>query len=95
MFVRIRFDKGARIQKRPGKNRHLALAAAALLVPSAVMAGALGMWRLAADLGWTSGFAFVGGPLSHWVIWIVVAALLLGVAWKLNRYGHRGSEPPH
>jgi hypothetical protein len=88
MFVRIRFDKGARIQKKRGKNRHLALAAAALLVPSAVMAVALGSWRLAADLGWTSGFAFSGGPLSHWVVWIVVAVVLLAIAWRLNQYGH-------
>jgi hypothetical protein len=94
MFVRIRFDKGARIQRKRGKNRHLALAAAALLVPSAMMAVALGLWRLAADLGWASGFAFSGGPLAHWVVWIVVAAGLLWTAWRLNRYGHGSSEQP-
>jgi hypothetical protein len=94
MLVRIRFDKGARLQRKRGKNRHLALAAAALLVPSSMMAAVLGFWRLASDVGWASGFAFSGGPLSHWVIWIVLAGLMLGMAWRLNRYGHGDSAGP-
>ena len=87
MFVRIRFNKGAHIHKKRGKNRHLALAASALLIPCSLMAAVLGVWRVTTDLGWTSGFAFSSGPLAHWVMWILAAALLFAVALRLNRYG--------
>jgi hypothetical protein len=48
---------------------------AALLIPVAVLAGALGVWRLAADPGWTSQFFLASGLLSHWQVWITVAIL--------------------
>ena len=46
---------------------------AALLIPVDAMAGALGVWRLAADPGWTSHFFIPGGFLSHWQVWFAVA----------------------
>ena len=94
MLVRIRFDKAAHIHKKQGKNRHLALAAAALLIPSSLMACVLGFWRLAADLDWTSGFAISTGPFSHWQVWIVLAVVILWVALRLNRYGRGGTTRP-
>ena len=87
MRVRVRFDKGAHIHRKQGKNRHLALAAAALLMPMALMACVLAAWQLAGDLGFAVRFPIVDGPLSHWVIWVLVAGAMVMLAIRLNRYG--------
>ena len=60
-----------------------------LLVPVAVMASVLGIWRLAADLRITSDFAIPNGLFSHWQVWIAFAGLLSFLSRLLNRYGHR------
>ena len=87
MRVRIRFGRGRQFQRGKGKNQRLALAMSALLTPAAVMASALGFWRLAADMKWTGEFGIASGPFSHWQVWLTFAVLLQGVAWALNRYG--------
>src|SRR5690242_18195252 len=46
---------------------------AALLTPAAVIALALGLWRLAADLDWTETFPISNGLFSHWLVWIAIA----------------------
>ena len=96
MVIRIRFGRGATVTKTRVKNRRLALACAALLMPGALMAGVLGFWRVAADLNWTGEFAITRGPFSHWQVWIACATALLWLARLLNRYGKRPegeSEP--
>jgi hypothetical protein len=87
MVVRIRFGRGRQVQRGKGKNRKLALALSALLTPAAVMASALGFWRLAADLQWTGEFGIASGIFSHWQVWLTFAAILQSGAWVLNRYG--------
>jgi hypothetical protein len=87
MVVRIRFARGPRITGKRRKNQRFAAAVAALLTPAAVMALALGMWRIAADLNWTSSFYIESGPLSHWQVWFGAAALLQLCSHYLNRYG--------
>src|SRR5207248_7850597 len=87
MVLRIRFGRGRQIQRRTGKNRRLALALSALLTPAAVMASALGVWRLAADMKWTGEFGIASGIFSHWQVWLASAAVLQRGAWMLNRYG--------
>src|SRR3989304_3655586 len=94
MIVRIRFGRGPAVRRGRGKNRRLAWAAGALLTPAAVMAFALAAWRLSTDLGWARQFAFSDGLLSHWQVWLGVAALLEMCAWALNRYGGRASLGP-
>jgi hypothetical protein len=89
MIVRIRFGKGRPVQRTLGKNRHLALAFGALLIPASLMAYALGFWRLAADMGLTRTPG-VTGIFSHWQACIGLAVLLSGAASILNRYGGRG-----
>ncbi len=76
MVVRIRFGTGRKVQRNKGKNRRVALALSALLTPGAVMASALGLWRLAADMKWTGEFAISSGLFSHWQVWLTFAALL-------------------
>lgn len=75
------------MQRKGGKNRQLAAAAAALLTPLAVVAAVLAVWRIGADIGLTGAFAIQGGVFSHWQVWVGVACGLEVLAMGLNRYG--------
>ena len=86
MIVKLRVGSGPRVRRQGIRNRRAAITAAALLTPFSVLAFALGGWRLAADLNWTSRFAISDGPLSHWQVWITVSFLLQVAAAILNRY---------
>jgi hypothetical protein len=90
MKVRFRFQEGRHVTRRRGKNRRLAGAVAALLVPTALMAFVLALWRLASDMGMAGEFP-ITGLFSHWQVWIAVALGLSFTASGLNRYG-RGGE---
>jgi len=87
MRVRIRFGRGARIAHKPHEKRHVAAAVGSLLTPAAVGASILGLWRIAADLKWTSEFAIPNGFFSHWQVWLAAAALLQLCSHLLGRYG--------
>jgi hypothetical protein len=89
MIVRIRLKSGRPIQRKRGKNRHVASGLAALLTPLALMAYVLGLWRLASDMGAAGEFG-ITGLFSHWQVWIPVAVLLQMTAAALNRYGRGG-----
>jgi hypothetical protein len=89
MIVRIHLRQGHPLRKTRGKNRQLALACGALLVPAALMAYVLGFWRLASDIGMTNEFA-IRGLFSHWQLWIVTAVALHVAAGVLSRYGLGG-----
>ena len=90
MVIRIRFGKGPRIGAGRRENRRAALVMAAMLTPAATMALALGCWRIAADLNWTSSFAISSGLFSHWQTWLGAAALLQLVSRILSRYARNG-----
>jgi hypothetical protein len=92
MIVRLKLRRGPIVARKPGKNRHLALASSALLTPISLMAYVLGFWRLASDMGQAGAFVF-GGLFSHWQIWIALAVALHATASLLNRYG-RGQDLP-
>lgn len=87
MVVRIRFARGPKVTKKRRKNRRIALAAASLLTPAAAMAGALGAWRVAADMNWAGSFAIRSGFFSHWQVWLGAALMLQLCSHALNRYG--------
>jgi len=89
MIVRIQLGQGHLLRRTRGKNRQLALASGALLIPASLMAYVLGFWRLASDLGVTNEFA-IRGLFSHWQIWIVTAVVLHVAAGVLTRYGGGG-----
>jgi len=89
MKVRIQFRTGRPVQRKTGKNRHLALAGGALLIPAALMAYVLGFWRLASDMGVAGEFG-IRGVFSHWQLWMAVAAALHVAASVLNKYGRGG-----
>jgi len=90
MLVRIRLQPGRQVARKQRKNRRLALAFGALLIPASLMAYVLGFWRLASDMGLTGEFT-INGFFSHWQIWIAMAAVLHLGATVLSRYG-RGAE---
>ena len=90
MVIRIRFGKGPKIGARRRNNRRAALVMAVLLTPAAAMALALGCWRIAADLNWTSSFAISSGLFSHWQAWLGAAALLQVVSRVLSRHARNG-----
>jgi hypothetical protein len=90
MLVRIRFGNGPKVGKKARKNRRIALGIASLLTPAAALASVLALWRIAADLNWTSSFAIPTGLFSHWQVWLGAAVLLQFCAHVLNRYGKSG-----
>jgi len=63
----------------------LLLAAASLMTPIALMAWALGIWRLAAGMKWTGEFAITQGFFSHWQVWCAVAIVVQFAAFLLSR----------
>jgi hypothetical protein len=50
MVVRIRLNYGSALRKTAAANRQAALVMSSLMTPVALMAWALGGWRIAADL---------------------------------------------
>ena len=56
------------------------------LTLTAVIAGALGGWRLGADPGWTRDFFIADGVLSHYQTWFAVAIAAQTSALILNRW---------
>ena len=93
MRIRIQIGKGPLIQRKEGKNRHLAIGAAALLTPASVMAATLGVWRISADIGLTGAFAIPSGLFSHWQVWLGIAAVLQLLSMALGRYGVKRRTP--
>jgi hypothetical protein len=92
MVVRIRLKRGPKVRHTRRKNRHVALASAALLTPAAVVAFVLSMWRLGADMGFTSSFAIHTGVFSHWQFWLAISVAVQFLAVVLNRYGKPAPE---
>lgn len=52
----------------------------------AVLAGALGIWRLGSDPGWTGPFFLAGGIFSRYQLWFAVAIGARTSAFILNRW---------
>jgi len=86
MVVRIRLGKRPKPAAKRARNRRLAQGIAVLLHPAALMALALGIWSVGADLKLTSAFAIASGWFSHWPAWIGTAVLLGFCSFALNRY---------
>ncbi len=93
MVVKIRFGRGERISRRPGKNSRIARLAASLLTLVSISCASFGMWRVGTDLGWTGDFVFSDGLLSHWQVWIGAAILVQYLAWQLTRYARKALLP--
>lgn len=55
-----------------------------LLTPFAWTGYAFALWRLGADLEWTSDFFITRGILSRWQVWLALAAATQAGAHYLN-----------
>lgn len=64
----------------------------ALMTPAAVVALVMGIWRVAADLGWAGAFLITGGFFSHWQVWIVLAVGLKMLSSTLLAWGSRTNK---
>ena len=89
MIVRIRWSKGSARRRLESGARRTAMLSAALLTPMALMAWALGGWRLLADMQWTSEFAIREGMFSHWQVWFALAVAVQFAAFLLGRTAAR------
>ena len=61
-----------------------------LLSPVALIAAIMAFWRYGADAGWTDSFIVSDGLLSHWQVWLGIAA---GVQWSALRLTRRFGQP--
>lgn len=66
-------------------SREAAGIVAYALRPAALLALALGVWRLGIDLGWTQDFFIAGGLFSHWQVWLMLAGCMQASAGFLAR----------
>jgi hypothetical protein len=92
MVVRIRLGKRPKPAAKRARNRRFAQGVAMLLKPAALMALALAIWGLGADLKLTGSFAIGSGWLSQWKVWLGAAVMLELGSFALNRYGRK--QPP-
>jgi hypothetical protein len=79
--IRIRWEP----QRVTASQQNLALAAASLLTPCALVAFTLTCWSAAADMSWTSSFFVAHGFFSHWQSWLIASVVLLLVSRVLSQ----------
>ena len=91
MLVRVQLRRPEFSGNSGERQRLAALALAAIFTPSALVAFTMALWRIAADLHWTSAFAVSKGLFSHWQVWLGTSATYL-FASALNRYGRGRGE---
>ena len=56
-----------------------------LLSPLAAIAALMACWRFGADTGWTDSFVVANGLMSHWQVWLALAAGIQWLAHLLNQ----------
>ena len=86
MVVRIRLRRIAPRSQGRAVQRQSAMIVSALMTPIALMAFALGCWRIAADLELTSSFAISDGVFAHWQVWIAIGIAIQFAAFLLHKY---------
>src|ERR1700722_9910975 len=67
---------GAVANKTLSLGRQLPNILVALLTPAALVAFAMGLWRVSSDLDWAGAFPITTGFFSHWQVWIGLSAAL-------------------
>jgi urea transporter len=85
MNLRLQFPQGRLVKRERTVARDLAIASTSLIPPLCVMAYALAVWRLAADLGVARDSA-PQGFFGHWQVWI---ALAVGLQLAGRSLSHR------
>lgn len=62
----------------------LAAAMGSMLAPAAVMALAMGLWALLAQVAVAASFPIQDGALADWRVWMVIAGAVELMAWKVR-----------
>jgi hypothetical protein len=88
MVVAVRFGTG-RLATPNRSNRRIAILSASLLTLVAIGCASLGLWRFGVDLDLARNFIFENGFLSHWQVWIGLAAGAQYASGQLNRFARR------
>lgn len=71
-----------------------ALSFVSVFLPAfAFMEAALGVWRVCADLGWAGTFFVNTGLLSHWQVWLALAAFTEASALYVDRLVQAQRKP--
>ena len=65
-----------------------------LLTPAALVALAMGLWRLGTDLDWAGAFPISAGIFSHWQVWIALSIALKMVSSSLLAWETRSRKIP-
>jgi hypothetical protein len=86
MKTRIQFALRKRFHRPSAQFVPAASMSGLFLTLLAVLAGALGTWRLGVDPGWTSPFFIANGLLSRYQLWFAVAIVAQTSAFILNRW---------
>jgi hypothetical protein len=89
MIVRIRLRTRTDIVDLQSQA---ALALAAVLAPSALVAFTMCFWSFAAELELVSAFYVRSGVFSHWQMWFFAALILLVSTRLLASYGSANIE---
>lgn len=63
-----------------------------LLTPVAMTGYAFALWRLGADLDWTSDFFIADGIFSKWQVWLAIAISTQLAAQRLNGRSSRSGN---
>jgi hypothetical protein len=80
------------IERSAVLSREMAGVVAFALRPAALLALAMGVWRLGIDIGWTQDFFISAGLLSHWQVWMMLALCVQMTAAFLERASHSAKE---
>ncbi|HYP15264.1 MAG TPA: hypothetical protein VEQ63_15150 [Bryobacteraceae bacterium] len=94
MRVRIRLNYAHARRRSSIATKQTALVISSLTTPVALMAWALGAWRVLADTGLTGRFVITRGLLSHWQVWIAMGIAFQFAGFVLHRYALSDSEQP-
>jgi hypothetical protein len=73
-------------------GRQLPNIVVALLTPAALVALAMGLWRVGVDLDWAAMFPIGGGLFSHWQVWIALSIALKMLSSSLLAWDTRTRE---
>ena len=70
-------------------GRQLPTILVALLTPAALVALAMGLWRVGQDLNWASAYPITSGFFSHWQVWIALSIGLKTLSSSLLAWDSR------
>lgn len=75
-------------------DRQLPNILVALLTPAALVAFAMGLWRVSADLDWAGAFPIASGFFSHGQVWIALSVALKMLSSALLAWDSRTRKIP-